>query len=148
MYRRDQRRQRPSALPLDRDGAVGRDELDPRDPGRERDLVAVFLYQVPYTNHLASIRAIEARLLELSQQVRRRAGGFVQPGFSDATLHLAINLVSSTIMQLVFEPPAGVEPRDLLDELTRRVEEWIRGSTAERTRRNGRRSAAAHRRRA
>src|SRR5262245_14842091 len=37
---------------------------------RERDLVAVFLYQVPYTNQLDSIAAIGARLLEFSQQVR------------------------------------------------------------------------------
>ena len=55
------------------------------------------------------------------------AGGFVQPEFSDATLHLVINLVTSTIMQLVLDPPRDVTRRELLDELTRRVEEWIRG---------------------
>jgi AcrR family transcriptional regulator len=93
---------------------------------RERDLVSVFLYQVPYTNQLEPIRAISARLLEFSQQVRSRAGGFVRRDFSDASLHLLINLVSSTIMQCVLDPPDDVSRRALLAELARRVEDWIR----------------------
>jgi AcrR family transcriptional regulator len=93
---------------------------------RERDLVSVFLYQVPYTNQLAPIREIGARLLEFSQRVRRRAGGFVRRDFSDASLHLLINLVSSTIMQCVLDPPDDVSRRALLAELIRRVEDWIR----------------------
>jgi AcrR family transcriptional regulator len=94
---------------------------------REKKLVAVFLYQVPFTNRLDSIQAIGARLLEFSRQVRDHAGGFVRPDFSDATLHLLINLVSSTILQLVLDPPRDVTRRALLDELIRRSEEWIRG---------------------
>jgi AcrR family transcriptional regulator len=98
---------------------------------RERELVAVFLYQVPYTNRLPPIQAIGARLLELSQQVRGHAGGFVRSDFSDATLHLTINLVTSTMLQLVFDPPAEVARQQLLDELVARVETWIRGPRAD-----------------
>ena len=94
---------------------------------REKELVAVFLYQVPYTHQLEPIQAIGVRLLEFSQQVRWHAGGFVRRELSDPALHLLINLVTSTIMQCVLEPPAGVTPRELLDELIRRVEEWVRG---------------------
>jgi AcrR family transcriptional regulator len=101
---------------------------------RERALVAVFLYQVPYTNRLAPIRAIGARLLEFSQQVRSHAGGFVSEDFTDATLHLTINLVTSTMLQLVLDPPAEVPRQDLMDELVRRVEAWIRGSRTQRPR--------------
>jgi AcrR family transcriptional regulator len=92
----------------------------------EKRLVAVFLYQVPYTNELAPIRALGARLLDFSQRVRAHAGGFVRADFSDATLHLLVNLVTSTIMQLVFDPPQDVSRRALLDELSRRAEDWIR----------------------
>jgi AcrR family transcriptional regulator len=106
---------------------------------RERELVAVFLYQVPYTNQLAPIQAIGARLLDFSQQVRGHAGGFVRPDFSDATLHLTINLVTSTMLQLVLDPPADVARRELLDELVRRVEAWIRGSPGTRARSGARR---------
>ena len=94
---------------------------------RERKLVAVFLYQVPYTNQLDPIRTIGRRVLELSQTIRRHAGGFVREDFSDAQLHLLINLVTSTIMQLVFDPPEDVSRRALLDELVTRTDEWIRG---------------------
>jgi AcrR family transcriptional regulator len=94
---------------------------------RERKLVSVFLYQVPYTNQLAPIQAIGAKLLQFSQQVRGRAGGFVRADFSDAALHLLINLVTSTIMQSILDPPQDVSRRELLAELTSRVEEWIRG---------------------
>jgi AcrR family transcriptional regulator len=93
---------------------------------RERELVAVFLYQVPYAHQLEPMRAVGARLLELSQEVRRRSGPFERADLSDAGLHLLINLVTSTIMQSLLDPPPGVAPRALVDELVRRVEEWVR----------------------
>jgi len=92
---------------------------------RERKLVATFVNEIPYTNQLAPIQAIGARLLELSQQVRAQTGGMLRADFGDASLLLLINLVTSTIMQSVLEPPQEVSRRALLDELVRRVEEWI-----------------------
>jgi len=93
---------------------------------REKALVSVFLHQVPYTNQLEPIQAIGERLLQFSRQVRDRAGAFVRPDFSDASMHLVINLVTSTIMQSVLDPPQDVSRRALLDELVRWVEERIR----------------------
>ncbi|MFI5316560.1 MAG: TetR/AcrR family transcriptional regulator [Myxococcota bacterium] len=93
---------------------------------RERELVAVFLNQIPYTNQLEPIRAIGARLVELSQNVQTRAGGSGRGVLSGASLHLLINLVTSTIMQIVQDPPQDLTQRALLDELTRRVESWGR----------------------
>jgi len=94
---------------------------------QEKELVAVFLQQVPYAGQLAPIQATGARLLEFSQQVRWHAGGFLRRELPDPALHLLINLVTSTIMQCVLDPPPDVTPRELLDELIRRVEEWVRG---------------------
>jgi AcrR family transcriptional regulator len=94
---------------------------------REKQLVAVFLYQIPYTNRLEPIRAISATLVDFSQKVRRHSGGLVRSDLSDATMHLVINLVTSTIMQLLLDPPADVSERELLDELIVRVEAWMRG---------------------
>jgi len=93
---------------------------------RERGLVRVFVYEVPYTNQLDAVRAISPRLFELSEAMRRHAGHRVRRDLSPATLHLIVNLVSSTIMQVVLEPPDGVAPSELLDELCRRIEPWIR----------------------
>jgi AcrR family transcriptional regulator len=101
-------------------------ELIHRTVSREKRLVSVFMYQVPYTNQLESIQTIGARLLQFSHEIRRRAGGSVRSDFSDATLHLVINLITSTIMQSVLDPPDDVSRRELLDELVRRIEEWIR----------------------
>ncbi|HEY6560097.1 MAG TPA: TetR/AcrR family transcriptional regulator [Polyangiaceae bacterium] len=95
---------------------------------REKVLVAVFLYQVPYTYQLEPVRSLAPRLLEFSLQVQQRAGGLVRPDFSAASLHLLINLVSSTIFQLVLNPPEDVPASALLDELVRRMEEWVRPS--------------------
>jgi len=93
---------------------------------RERALVVVFIYQVPYTNQIPSVQAVGERLLDFSREVRERAGGFIAPSFSAATLHLLVNVVTSTIMQLVTDPPKDVEKDELLDELVFRVEGWIR----------------------
>jgi AcrR family transcriptional regulator len=109
----------------ERDGVRLWIELIHETVAREKKLVSVFLHEIPYTNRLDPIQAIGARLLELSQEMRTRAGGFVRDDFSDASLHLLINLVTSTIMQVVLNPPRDVTRRQLLDELIRRVEDWI-----------------------
>jgi AcrR family transcriptional regulator len=93
---------------------------------REHELIGVFVYQVPYTNRLEAIRAVSGRLLAFSQQVHRHAGGRVRREISPALMQLLINLVTSTILQLVVEPPEPAEHRALLDELTTRVEAWVR----------------------
>ena len=93
---------------------------------REKDLIAVFLGQVPYTHQLDPIRDLGARLVAFALDVRRHAGFAVRRDLTGASLHLLINLVTSTIMQIVNEPPADVSPRALLDELARRVDDWTR----------------------
>ena len=97
-----------------------------RTVARERALVAVFVYQVPYTQQLPSVRATGPRLIEFSNRVREAAGAFVREDLSPATLHLVVNLVSSTILQLVLDPPTDVTRRELLDDLSQRVEAWVR----------------------
>lgn len=94
---------------------------------REKELVRVFMVQVPFANELDPIREIGARLLEFSQEIRRRAGGAVRAEVTGASLQLLINLVSSTILQIVLEePPKGVTREELLEELVQRVEAWLR----------------------
>lgn len=97
---------------------------------RERELVAVFQYEVPYTSRLAPVRDVGARLVAFSQRMRGEAdgAGLVDTSFTPATLHLVVNLVTSTILELVLDPPEDVSREEMLAELTRRVEGWIRGT--------------------
>lgn len=105
-------------------------ELIHRTVARERELVAVLLYQVPYTQQLAPVRALGEHLIGFSRDLRREAGAFVHPGFTDATLHLTVHLVTSTILELVQTPPPDVGSDELFEELVFRVEQWIRGPDA------------------
>jgi AcrR family transcriptional regulator len=93
---------------------------------QERELVAVFANEVPYTNELDCVRELGPRLLAFSERIRGAGAGFVHPDFSRASLHLLINLVTSTILQAVLNPPSDVSRRALLDELARRADDWIR----------------------
>jgi AcrR family transcriptional regulator len=91
----------------------------------EKALVAVFLQEVPYTSQLGAVRGLAPRLLAFSLELRRTAGDLVRADFSSASLRLLINLVSSTILQLVLEPPSDVSRRELLDELARWMEDRV-----------------------
>jgi hypothetical protein len=42
-----------------------------------------------------------------------------------ASLHLIINLVSSTIFQVVLDPPCDVSVEQTLDTLSERVASWV-----------------------
>jgi len=93
----------------------------------ERDLVAVFYYQVPYTNRLPAVRAITPRLFDLSRALRQHAGSRVTLVREPATLHLMINLVSTTILQLVLDPPPEVSKDQLIAALADRISRWTSG---------------------
>jgi len=93
---------------------------------RERRLVAVFTYQVPYTNDLDPMRRMSSHLLAFSEQIRRAAGARIRPDVSPATMILIVNLVSSTILSVVLDPPDQPSTREVLDELSRRLEGWLR----------------------
>jgi len=93
---------------------------------RERRLLAVFTYQVPYTNDLDPMRRMSSQLLAFSEQIRRAAGDRLRRDVSPATMILIVNLVSSTILQLVLDPPDAPTSREVLDELSLRLEGWLR----------------------
>lgn len=57
---------------------------------------------------------------------RQNAGSFVHPDFSNATLHLVVQVVSGTVLQIVLNPPKDIPDEALLSELSRRVDGWIR----------------------
>lgn len=94
----------------------------------EKALVAVFVYEVPYTNRLPVVRNINEELLRFSEQARGRAGvDLAQPRVE---LYLIINLVSSTILQLVLDPPPDVRIEEMKHALAARVGQWLLPSSA------------------
>jgi len=86
----------------------------------ERALVAVLLDQVPYTRQLDSLRDLPQALLAFSERARQAAGlELAQPA---AALTLINNLVATTILQVVLEPPASAEAKaELIAMLTTHV---------------------------
>lgn len=89
---------------------------------RERALVAVFVHEIPFTSQLPPVRDLTPRLLAFSNGLRAQ---LVTPELSPVALRLLVNLVSSTILQLVLDPPRDVSRRAVLDELARRTEDWL-----------------------
>jgi hypothetical protein len=86
----------------------------------------VFTYQVPYTNDLDPMRRMSSQLLAFSELIRRAAGDRIRQDLSPASMHLIVNLVSATILQLVLDPPDQPTPREVLDELSARLDAWLR----------------------
>lgn len=92
---------------------------------KEKELVAVFVYQIPYTNQLPSIRGLRPLLMHFSEAARQRAGSRIRVPPSQAGLYLIINLVSSTILQLILDAPEDMTAAEILDALAERVERWL-----------------------
>lgn len=121
----------PEVLATDPRRAIGRwIELIHHTLVRERKLVAVLVHEVPYLRSLPAIRAITPRLLTLSKAIRTRTGLTIPD--ETATLYLLINLVSTTILQVVLDPPPDVTPERLLRALATRVEAWLSQPTPRR----------------
>jgi len=89
----------------------------------ERALVAVLVHQVPYTRQLECMRDLPQTLLAFSERARVSAGLEMQR--SSAALVLVNNLVSTTILQLVLEPPAGIAKDEMIGLLSAHVAEIL-----------------------
>lgn len=83
---------------------------------RERALVAVLLEQVPYTRQLDALRELPDKLLAFSERGRKAAG--VELAQATPALMLINNLVSTTIMQIVLDPPVGTQKAELISMLS------------------------------
>ena len=92
----------------------------------ERALISVLMQQVPYTRQLASLRNLPATLLAFSERARLAAGIHMQR--PAASLLLINNLVSTTIMQLVLDPPGGISQAELIGALSAHVNELLLAS--------------------
>ncbi|MDQ8038007.1 MAG: TetR/AcrR family transcriptional regulator, partial [Pedobacter sp.] len=65
---------------------------------KEKKLVAIFVYQIPYTNQLPVIKGLRPLLMQFSQTARQDAGARILVSPSQASLLLINNLVSSTLL--------------------------------------------------
>lgn len=90
---------------------------------REKAIVGVLYYQVPFTNQLKQVQEIMPVLMGFSDAMREGSG--VKLKDAPAELFLMINLVSSTILQLVLDPPQQVSVERVLDALALRLREWL-----------------------
>jgi hypothetical protein len=120
-------------------------ELIHETVAREKGLVKVFLREVPYTQELPPIRDVGNRLVELSNNLQQATGRVGEARIQGASLHLLINLVSSTILQILLEPPEDATTREMLDELIVRVDAWINPDHSGSSRTVARRVAAFRR---
>lgn len=92
---------------------------------QEKDIVAVLYFQVPFTNQLKQVRDILPVLLTFSEQMRQ--GTRVRLQNPPAELYLIVNLVSSTILQLVLDPPEQPTVDEVLQSLCQHLETWFEG---------------------
>lgn len=89
---------------------------------RERRLVGAFVWEVPFAHQLPAVREIAPRLHALSRGLGRRAGLAIAE--DAAALHLMINLVSSTVLQLVLDPPTDVSREVMIAALAAHIAGW------------------------
>ncbi|MAR89812.1 MAG: TetR/AcrR family transcriptional regulator [Pseudomonadota bacterium] len=93
---------------------------------RERALLMVFHYQVPYTNRLPAVQRIRPRLTQFTSAMYRQAGEQVHLDSPGTSLYLLMLLVSTTIVELIVNPPSDMDPADVLADLAQRVTDWVR----------------------
>jgi AcrR family transcriptional regulator len=92
----------------------------------EGALVAVLLDQVPYTRQLDILRDLPQRLLDFSERARAAAG--VELAYPSSALTLINNLVSTTILQVVLDPPSDqAKKAELIAMLTAHVKGLLGG---------------------
>ncbi len=89
----------------------------------ERGVIRVLLAEVPYTRQLDVLKSLPQQLLEFSERGRVAAG--IELSQPMAALFLVNNLVSTTIIQILLEPPDDVAKEDVMRMLAAHVAELI-----------------------
>ena len=97
---------------------------------KERKLLKVFLYEVPYTNQLPAIKQLFPMLTAFSNDIRHTLNKSTSNrnfsiNESAIDMRLMINLTTTTITQLVLHPKDQATTHQTLDVLAKRLERWI-----------------------
>lgn len=91
----------------------------------EKKIVAVFLYEIPYTNQLKVIRNVFPVLLTFSTNMSNELSRNIKLPNKQADMRLMINLVTTTILQLVLHPPKDISTETMLNALAARLDQWV-----------------------
>lgn len=91
---------------------------------RDKALIRVMLFEVPFTRELESFQNLGSMLLRVAVTSNREAAPHYRVFASPASLFLMNTLMGGTLLQVVLGPPAGVSVEEILGELTERLIEW------------------------
>lgn len=94
----------------------------------EQALLRVISYEVPYSEQVLNPHELSNRLMQFSELLEYGAQDVLPQKQSKASMYLIINLVVSSLTQLVINPPEGIEANEVIEELSLRLNQWVFGT--------------------
>ncbi len=93
----------------------------------EQPLLRVISYEVPYSEQVLNSHEMPQRLLQFSELLEYGAMEVLPQKQSKESMYLIVNLVVSSLTQLVVNPPPGLDAQAVIEELSKKMNQWVFG---------------------
>ena len=83
--------------------------------------------EVPFYEQVLLQQGAPQQLIWFSEMLELGSTDVLPKKQSNASMYLIVNLVVSSMNQLVINPPANLEPGEVIQELADRLNQWVFG---------------------
>lgn len=92
---------------------------------RQRKLLRVLVFQVPYLHQLPATRQLQKELQQVLQTGLQKTRQHYQMNVHPHTLYLMATSTAGSLLHLVLMAPAGLDHEAILDSLAGKLSDWL-----------------------
>lgn len=95
----------------------------------EKELIRVITLEIPYRQQLPQTMDLAQQLIGFAEVLEVKSSSVLPTKQSKASMYLIVNLVVSSMITLVIAPPNNLSEKEVIDELSERLNQWIFSKT-------------------
>ncbi len=92
---------------------------------KEKDIIRVLTLEVPYSEQISQKQGFAQQLMRFSELLEAGAADLLPNKQSKASMYLIVNLVVSSLTQLVINPPEELSAQEVIEELSLKLNAWV-----------------------
>lgn len=92
---------------------------------QHRHLLRVLIFQVPFVQQLPSAQQLQRELLQVAVNGLQKSREHYQLTVATSSLYLMATSTAGSLLHLVLMAPPGLDTRAVLDDLARKMADWL-----------------------
>ncbi len=91
----------------------------------EREMISIFMFEIPYSNYLAKKFQVTEKLVDLIEKLLALNGKDLSEKHSRSSLYHLSNMITTSIFQMATNPAQGISEQEMIESLSKVINRWF-----------------------